>query len=486
MARILLPITVDPVDLEAEAWEVLTEAFPGWTPSRAHIETILLQASAQMDADVLFTLSGVGDEILRYFGRSIARLPPVEALPATGLTTWTMVNDAGYPIPHGTTVVVATPSGEPAAFEVVGDQLVASGAVTKAGIPVEAIEPGEAANSSTGPVELDTPLDYVIGVTLDAATGGGSDREGDEDYLDRLTETLALQSVRLVLPDEFAVLARSHPGVHRATVLDNFYPGNDAVQSIVVSGATGGTFTLTFDGQTTGALAYNATAATVQAALVALSNVAAGDAVVSGGPLGAGAVSVTFTGAHGLRVVANMTTSSGLLTPAGTAVGVATTTAGVVPGGGYERMVTVAVVDEQGERVPAAVREALRAGLDARREVNFAVYVIDPVYTTVNVAVEVEVVAWPGWDAAVVSAEVAAAVREFMSPAAWGLPAAGDSEEWYNQLTVRPLDVANRVGDVESVRSIVSVTLNGGLAPVTLAGPVGLPRAGTVTVTIGG
>lgn len=47
---------------------------------------------------------------------------------------------------------------------------------------------------------------------------------------------------------------------------------------------TGGTYTLTFAGQTTTALAYNATAATVQAALVALSSVGSGKVTVTGTP----------------------------------------------------------------------------------------------------------------------------------------------------------------------------------------------------------
>ena len=43
----------------------------------------------------------------------------------------------------------------------------------------------------------------------------------------------------------------------------------------------GGTFTLTYNGQTTAAIAYNATAAQVQSALEALNNVAPGDVVVT-------------------------------------------------------------------------------------------------------------------------------------------------------------------------------------------------------------
>lgn len=59
--------------------------------------------------------------------------------------------------------------------------------------------------------------------------------------------------------------------------------GRNEKQRVTIPGtATGGTFTLTFDGQTTGAIAYNASAATVDAALEALSNIAAGDVTVTG------------------------------------------------------------------------------------------------------------------------------------------------------------------------------------------------------------
>lgn len=69
-------------------------------------------------------------------------------------------------------------------------------------------------------------------------------------------------------------------------------------QTVTITGTpTGGTFTLTFEGQTTGAIAYNASAATVQTALVALSNIGPGDVICTGGALPGTAVVVEFTGA---------------------------------------------------------------------------------------------------------------------------------------------------------------------------------------------
>lgn len=103
----------------------------------------------------------------------------------------------------------------------------------------------------------------------------------------------------------------------------------NAVQTVTITGApTGGTFTLTYAGQTTAAIAYNASAATVQSALTALSNIAAGNAVAAGGALPGTAVTVTFQGLLGNQVQPVMTATSSLTGGSSPAVTVATTTTG--------------------------------------------------------------------------------------------------------------------------------------------------------------
>jgi microcystin-dependent protein len=76
-------------------------------------------------------------------------------------------------------------------------------------------------------------------------------------------------------------------------------------QVIEVTGANGGTFRLTYDGQQTSALNHNATASQIESALEALSNLDAGDVSCSGGPLGNNPVTVAFEnqGAKTLLVV---------------------------------------------------------------------------------------------------------------------------------------------------------------------------------------
>lgn len=106
-------------------------------------------------------------------------------------------------------------------------------------------------------------------------------------------------------------------------------------QTVTITGTpTGGTFTLTFSGQTTGAIAYNATAATVKTALEALSNLDVGEVTVTGGPGPGTPYVVTFGGTHTGEDVAQMTASATGLTGGTTpAVTVTTTTAGGVGGG---------------------------------------------------------------------------------------------------------------------------------------------------------
>ena len=71
---------------------------------------------------------------------------------------------------------------------------------------------------------------------------------------------------------------------------------------------TGGTFTLTYGGATTDAIAYDATGATVQAAFEALAGVGAGNVTVSARP--GSLYTVTFAGDLALQDVANITATS--------------------------------------------------------------------------------------------------------------------------------------------------------------------------------
>lgn len=87
----------------------------------------------------------------------------------------------------------------------------------------------------------------------------------------------------------------------------------DDCQTVTISGSpTGGTFTLTFGGQTTSGIAYNAAASAVQSALVALSSIGSGNATVTGSA--GGPWLVDFTGTLGYAAQTLMTANSSGLT----------------------------------------------------------------------------------------------------------------------------------------------------------------------------
>jgi hypothetical protein len=98
----------------------------------------------------------------------------------------------------------------------------------------------------------------------------------------------------------------------------------DEVQTVTITGTpTGGTFTLGFGSVLTTALAYNATATTVDTALEVV--VGAGNVVVTGGPGPGTAYTVTFAGTLAGRNVTALTASGASLT-GGTSPAVAVTT----------------------------------------------------------------------------------------------------------------------------------------------------------------
>lgn len=129
--------------------------------------------------------------------------------------------------------------------------------------------------------------------------------------------------------------------------------GTDEVQTVTITGSpTGGTFTLTFAGvgigpksYTTAPIAYNASVATVQAALEALPNIGAGNVLVAGGPLPGTAITVTFQNFLGKRNVPQMTAAHTFTGGASPAIAVTTTTPGAAG----------SVSDPDGATVPTGV-----------------------------------------------------------------------------------------------------------------------------------
>lgn len=104
------------------------------------------------------------------------------------------------------------------------------------------------------------------------------------------------------------------------------WEGAAEVQSVAITGTpTGGTFRLTFDGEQTATIAFDANAAAVQAALEALSNVEPGDIVVTGtNPT----FTLTFGGKFAGQNVPQLTATSALTGGSSPTTTVTTSTGG--------------------------------------------------------------------------------------------------------------------------------------------------------------
>ncbi|MEU1761298.1 hypothetical protein [Micromonospora sp. NPDC005652] len=124
------------------------------------------------------------------------------------------------------------------------------------------------------------------------------------------------------------LLARFTSGA-QAGLMGPYAGATSEAQTVTITGTpTGGTFTLTLDGETTGAIAYNATAAAVKDALAALPSVTGNDVSVSGGPGPGTPYVVAFKGQFAGENVPQMTATGSFTGGSTPAVAVTTTTAG--------------------------------------------------------------------------------------------------------------------------------------------------------------
>src|SRR5215471_928903 len=185
-----VPVETEPVDLAGEAFDYLGAQVP--------------------------------ESIFAYYGSSILGLPPYPAVQATAITSWTMVDAAGYTVDAGTVIAVTPPaSADGFAFAVESSFTVPPGATVAPLVECRALQAGAAASGISGAVTVIDQLSFVQGVTLAQPTSGGQDAETIDAYLSRLSALLTLLAPRPILPQDFAVLVqRSIPEIGRATAID--------------------------------------------------------------------------------------------------------------------------------------------------------------------------------------------------------------------------------------------------------------------------
>lgn len=248
MRYIVLPVKRDPVEAEETMWEVMRQGFPGIAPSDGDPLTGLFRSAGVLYSETAELATKMAAEGFRYFGRALAGILPVDEHLATGAVTFSSIDPApptGLLVPEGTQVSGRGQGGEPVGFRSVTAAVIPPGA-SEVSTAVEAMLEGVGGNDVTGDAELVEYIDYLQGVaTFDAPTGGGTDREPDEDHLDRVATELQIMRPSPVLPRDFEILARRFAGPgYRATAIDGLDPvanttGNERMVALSVIDSAG-------------------------------------------------------------------------------------------------------------------------------------------------------------------------------------------------------------------------------------------------------
>jgi hypothetical protein len=478
---ISVAIEQDPEEYANLAYDSIQTRWPDWEPHEGNLETAIIEGIASIAAELGGLLTTVPDAIFRWFGAKLVGLPPIEASEAGGSTDWTMIDNLGYTIPAGTQVGIRSAGDELHLFETNDETIVAPGSTTALNVGITALEEGIASSgigTVGGPVELIDTLDFVLGVTLDAPTSGGTDAEEDDAYLSRLSSRLRLLSPRPVLAEDFAILAKDIAGIDRSLVLDTTDSTLTQTNLFTLVSGNAANLTLTFEREatreTTGVIAGNATAGTIETALEATVALAPADVIVSGGPLGTAPVVIEIGGAFAGQLV-NLRLNAGHATQILT----------VTREGGWksdvEKAVTIVPLDAAGLALDAGTIAELDAYLQSLREINFIIRVETPDIDSIPVTFDFRVFA--GFDPIAAKAAGEGAIANLLSPANWGQPPTGEERRWLQKRVVRLNDVIAAVDAAEGIDWVTNVRIDGNAADYYMSGQAPLPSPGTITGT---
>lgn len=242
-------VETDPAELAQIGFDYVESVIPGWNRSRGDAMAQVIAACAQIIAEGRDTASDVPKDILRYLGRWVDGLTPIDATPAQTTATVTALDNAGYSLPDGTRFVIRTSGDSGHVFVTVGDVTIAPGATaTVAGEVVLVAEEAGAAASGLpvdSPVEPYEGLSWVASTALTAITTNGVDAETDDEYIARwirLRELAHTSPTRA--SDSAAMLLVLVTGIGRALALDGYDPvaatyDNEKYVTTAVADATG-------------------------------------------------------------------------------------------------------------------------------------------------------------------------------------------------------------------------------------------------------
>lgn len=446
------PLPTSPSSLERIFEEAMEAAFPGWKRSDASLTTRIGGATALLAAQNNEAAADGATNIFRYLCANLHNISPGEAERASGTATWTVTDTLGHTIPAGTVAVWRNGAGNAWGFENIEPIVIPAGGNEATNVAMRSLQAGEGGNGITGPaLELAPPvnLTYVASVSMTTETNGGSEAEGDAEYLTKAARRLETLSPTPILPRDFNNLLTEHASVGRAVTLRGFNPTATVTHSTVLS--TGSATISVTEAVATLLVPGTEVSGSGIAALTRVGevkSVTAGEVVLTANPSKSETSMLTFTG---LTEQPGWTTSW-----------ITGTTGKELTEPEYEK----------------EIQELLLSGVGYK--------LLTPSYTTVDVEVNVHV--WPGTSSAMtatIKAGVEAVVNSYINPLTWGTGVGTPSAEWNNDPIVRLTNVEAAILKITGVHYVSGLKLNGSEANVTMNnGVVVLPELGTLSVTM--
>jgi hypothetical protein len=487
-----LPPSTDPDEIAGGAFDRIRDSFPNYDPRESQLATIVIVALSLRIAEVADLVPMIPKSIFRYFGSQMVGLPPDDGGPATATVTIYTRDTAGYTVEAGTELTLEDADGDDHLFALRDNAVIPAGSTSLANVVVESIDDGTVANNITaGTAVLVDSLDYVVNITQQGTSSGGTDPEDDDTYINRVALRVGLIPRPTTAPDFSALTLVTFPDVYRSLAIDNYAPGTNQTTKLDFGGTiTGGTYTITVTAPGLSAQATNPItwvagdqSATIQAALEALPAIDPGEAVVT---LQAGTPNdylITFGGRWAALAVT--VAVSNALTGTAPTLAASTFQAAIAPNAALLANVTLANIDVNGNALSAPLKAQIDAFLQAQREFGFVVNVIDPTYTNVDVSFSFTTEA--GSDATATRSGAEQAVRDYLNPATFGSPS-GDARGWSVQTKVYLWELITVVNNFTGVDRVTALTIgaNGGTqaaTDLTLTGSIPLPRPGSVIGT---
>jgi hypothetical protein len=216
-------------DIEGDAavinqtiFDRIAERAPGWIARDGDLTVWIVEEFSTVAAEIRNEAMTVPEAVFQTYGTEVLGIPIALAQSAVGTSDWTATTTRGYVIPVGTQISLARTGDELVAFETTEEARIEPDTDTVTGVPIRAVNAGEAGNGLHGEADVMDPLAWVDTIEVAVPTHDGADGQTVEQYLTELILLMRLIALRPILPWDFAVLAMRIPGVARAVAMDGF------------------------------------------------------------------------------------------------------------------------------------------------------------------------------------------------------------------------------------------------------------------------